>query len=122
MLFRMIVTIRNLVNFLPDSQSASMNPPIKPKLKPIPPAPVPEAPQPAMRAAAVIKLIAAELEDGDAESLNHLATLGGLGLLAELAHAGEHLAGISRTIVSDGAAKAVDPRDRVDPRKRFIPR
>ncbi|PCE30028.1 hypothetical protein BZL54_22965 [Burkholderia ubonensis subsp. mesacidophila] len=74
------------------------------------------------RPAAVVKLVAAEVEGGDSAGLNHLATLGGLGLLAEFAHAGEHLAGISQTIVSDGTAKAVDPRDQVDPRKRFIPR
>lgn len=99
-----------------------MNKPIRPKLKPQPVQTTPERPAPIVRPTALAKLAVSQLESGETEGLNHLATLGGLGLLAELAHVGEHIAGASRTVVSGDSAQAIDPRDRIDPRKRFLPR
>lgn len=99
-----------------------MNAPIKPKLKPRPAEPANSPPTPIVRPSAVARVAVSELESGETEGLNHLATLGGLGLLAEIAHAGEHIAGSSRTVVADTTTQAIDPRDKIDPRKRFIPR
>ncbi|NIF40184.1 hypothetical protein F3J14_04550 [Burkholderia sp. Tr-862] len=99
-----------------------MNAPIKPKLKPRPERPANTQSTPIIKPSAIARVAVSELERGETEGLNHLATLGGLGLLAEIAHVGEHIAGSSQTVVSDNTAKAIDPRDQIDPRKRFIPR
>ncbi|HDR9068252.1 hypothetical protein SAMN03159335_06308 [Burkholderia cepacia] len=99
-----------------------MNAPIKPKLKPRPEQPLSTQPTPVIKPSAIARVVVSELERGETEGLNHLATLGGLGLLAEIAHFGEHIAGSSQTVVSDHTAKAIDPRNQIDPRKRFIPR
>ncbi|SEI14405.1 hypothetical protein [Paraburkholderia hospita] len=99
-----------------------MNAPIKPKLTPRPAAPVETPPKQASKPAFAARLAASKVEEGETEGLNHLVTLGGLGFLAEIAQTGEHIAGASRTYVADAGTKAIDPRDQVDPRKRFIPR
>ena len=88
-----------------------MNNPIKPKLTPRPeknlaPAPV-KTPQ---------------KEEGETTGVNHVAMLSGLGLLGEIAEIGEHLSTMNDGRQDDGTVKAVDPRDQVDPRKRFLPR
>lgn len=99
-----------------------MNAPIKPKLKPQQDRPAGVKPLPLSAPAVAAKVALSTLEEGETSGLNHLATLGGLGLLAEIAHFGEHLAGEARTIVGNANVKAIDPRNQVDPRRRFIPR
>ncbi|NRF83886.1 hypothetical protein HQ619_08090 [Burkholderia gladioli] len=99
-----------------------MNSPIKPKLKPRPAEPANASPMSIVKPSAVARLAFPQPENGETEGLNHLATLGGLGLLAEIAHVGEHIAGSSRTVVADSTTQAIDPRDKINPRKRFIPR
>ncbi len=62
-----------------------------------------------------------ESESGAA--LNHLAVLDGLGLLAHCTEFGERLSEGSPTkTVGDPPIRALDPRHRINPRKRFIPR
>ena len=99
-----------------------MNTPIKPKLSPRPAEPIEKPQTQTNKPAFAARLAAPKVEEGESEALNHMATLGGLGLLAEIAQTGEHIAGASRTFVADASTKAIDPRDQVDPRKRFIPR
>lgn len=64
-----------------------------------------------------------EKPEGEAEGMSHLASLHGFGLLAEIAHMGE---GLSQLGVQQPAVKtetvALDPRDRIDPKKKFIPK
>jgi len=63
-----------------------------------------------------------EEKEGSAEGLNHMATLAGLGLLGHLAEWSELT---SEQVISERPADealAVDPRDAVDPRKKFVPR
>jgi hypothetical protein len=121
--FRMVATLRNHVNLLHRSQLLAMNTSIKPKLKPAPPAPQEQPPQKRLKAAnAVGRVIAKEKEESTSE-LNHMAVLGGLGLLVHISEIGETVSSIQQTVVGDSSdAVAVDPRDQVDPRKRFLPR
>lgn len=63
-----------------------------------------------------------EEKEGNGEGLGHLAALAGLGLISHLAEYSEIA---SEGIISEspgGRAVAVDPRDAVEPRKRFVPR
>lgn len=100
-----------------------MNTSIKPKLKP---APAVQQGQPVQKlqksTGAVERIIEKEREESTQE-LNHLAVLGGLGLLVHISEIGEAVSSIQQTVVGDSNdAVAVDPRDQIDPRKRFLPR
>lgn len=83
---------------------------IPPKLPPASPAPRPKDKK-------------AEKPEGEAEGVGHLASLHGLGLLAELAHMGDGLSqlGVQQPEMKTDAL-ALDPRDRIDPKKKFIPK
>jgi len=89
----------------------------KPKLPPKPQA------KPAQPAASYN----APREEGNTAGVNHLAMLGGLGLLAEIAEAGEQITDVGAGTALTGlagtvATLALDPRDQIDPRKKFVPR
>jgi hypothetical protein len=119
----MVSTIRNDVNLLHRSQLLAMNTSIKPRLKPAPPA-APQQPAQTLQkvASAVERIVEKEKEESTSE-LNHLAVLGGLGLLVHISEIGETVSSIQQTVFGDSNdAVAVDPRDQVDPRKRFLPR
>src|SRR5260363_163558 len=56
-------------------------------------------------------------------ALNHLAILGGLGLLAHCAEFGECLSeGSPAKRVGNPTERALNPLHRIDPRSRFLPR
>jgi len=60
--------------------------------------------------------------ESSSEDLNHMATLAGLGLISHLAEWSELAA---EQVVSERPGRqplAVDPRDAVEPRKKFMPR
>jgi hypothetical protein len=104
-----------------------MNTTIKPKLKaatPIPQQQPADSPQKlANKIGHSVGRVVAKEEEESTNELNHLAVLGGLGLLVHISEIGETVSSIQQTIVGESnEAVAVDPRDQIDPRKRFLPR
>ena len=95
----------------------------KPKLKPAPPAPQEKPAQTFQKVInAVGRVVEKEQEESTSE-LNHMAVLGGLGLLVHIREIGETVSSMQQTVVGDSNdAVAVAPRDQIDPRKRFQPR
>jgi hypothetical protein len=115
------------VNLLPANQLLTMNITIKPKLKAAPPVPQQQpvdSPQKlANKAAQLVGRVVAKEKEESTNELNHLAVLGGLGLLVHISEIGETVSSIQQTVVGEtDEAVAVDPRDQIDPRKRFLPR
>lgn len=101
----------------------AMNTSIKPKLKPAPPPQDEPPPQRLQKVASAVGRVVAKEAEGTTDELNHLAILGGLGLLAHISEIGETLSSIQRTVVGNSNdSVAIDPRDQIDPRKRFLPR
>jgi hypothetical protein len=92
-----------------------MNEPIRPKLKPKTAQPTPE-----QILKPVVELVVSELETGGAPGLDHIASLGGLELLVEIAKVGEQAVAPRHT--SNNIPHPADPRRCVDPRKRILPR
>lgn len=61
-------------------------------------------------------------EEGESDGMVHLAHLGGLGLLAELSEFGEHLSETTFSRTASKEIKAIDPRDKIEPRRKFVPK
>ncbi|MBC8641553.1 hypothetical protein IAG25_32540 [Caballeronia sp. EK] len=100
-----------------------MNTSIKPKLKPAPPVDQEQPAQKLQKVAGAVRRVVAKEKEESTNELNHLAVLGGLGLLVHISEIGETVSSIQQTVVGDSSdAVAVDPRDQTDPRKRFLPR
>lgn len=100
-----------------------MNASIKPKLKPAPPVPQKLPADSLHKIANTVGRVVAKEKDEGTNELNHLAVLGGLGLLVHISEIGETVSSFQQTVVGDTkGAVAVDPRDQIDPRKRFLPR
>ena len=100
-----------------------MNASIKPKLKPARPVPQKQPADSLQKVANAVGRVVAQEKEESTNELNHLAVLGGLGLLVHISEIGETVSSIQQTVVGDSNdAVAVDPRDQVDPRKRFLPR
>jgi len=61
----------------------------------------------------------------EAESIGEMSSIGGLGLIVDLAQLSEDLvarASQRGSTTHGNAPLAIDPRNRIDPRKRFRPR
>ena len=100
-----------------------MNTSIKPKLKPAPSAPQEKPARTLQRVVNAVGPVVEKEKEESTSELNHMAVLGGLGLLVHISEIGETVSSFQQTVVGDSNdAVAVDPRDQIDPRKRFVPR